>query len=215
MTGRQKLLIIDDDAEYAESLARLMPARYDVKTAFTLRQATAKLTSYPFDCVVSDFVLAEDDGFDFLKIACALNPAPKVIFITAFATKEMAIALLNLGAHGLLEKPFAIAVLTELLEKNADDPKPSAWRLDPGPRIMTTPAGAFELTEVEFKVVSYMIGHAGRWVSREELIAQVWGRSSLSRNVLDTHLTNLKRKVPDLKDALKAVRGRGYLLEES
>ena len=82
-------------------------------------------------------------------------------------------------------------------------------------RAIITLAGNFELTEVEFKIVSYMLSQRGRWISRVELIEQVWGKSSISRNVLDTHLTNLKRKVPNLRDAIKVVRGRGYLLEET
>lgn len=158
--------------------------------------------------------MAENDGFEFLEIAHTLKNPPKVIFMTAFATKQMAISLLNLGAHGLLEKPFSISALVDLLERKEGIKKAEVWQLEPATRIMTTSAGNFELTEVEFKVASYMIGHAGRWISREELIEQVWGTASLSRNVLDTHLTNLKKKVPELRETLKVVRGRGYLLEK-
>lgn len=213
-TDFKKILIVDDDIEYAEGLAKLMPSHFQVKTAFTLKQAAEQLASYPFDCVVSDFVLAENDGFEFLEIAHALKNPPKVIFMTAFATKHIAISLLNLGAHGLLEKPFSISILMDLLEKKGNAKKTEPWQLDPATRVMSTPAGDFDLTEVEFKVASYIIAHAGRWISREELIEQVWGKATLSRNVFDTHLTNLKRKIPELRDTLKVIRGRGYLLEK-
>lgn len=209
-----KILVIDDDAEFAEHLAGLMPSHYQVKTAYSLKQATERLTCYPFDSIVSDFMLAEHDGFEFLKTIYSLTHPPKIIFMTAFASKEMAISLLNRGVHGLLEKPFTISALTDLLERKREDLAEKPWKLDPATRAILTSAGEFELTEVEFKVISYLLSRSGKWVSREELVEQVWGKASQSRNVLDTHLTNLKRKVPALRDALKVVRGRGYLLED-
>jgi DNA-binding response OmpR family regulator len=209
-----KVLIIDDDSEFAEHLAGLMPSRYQIKTAYSVKQAMEQLTRYPFDSVVTDFVLADDDSVEFLKTIYSLKNPPKVIFITAFANKDMAISLLNLGVHGLLEKPFSISTLTDLLDKKVESKTTKPWRLDPSARIMATTLGDFELTEVEFKVVSYLLSNLGKWISREELVEQIWGKENRSRNVLDTHLTNLKRKVPVLKDTLKAVRGRGYLLEE-
>ncbi|MBX3022370.1 MAG: response regulator transcription factor [Bdellovibrionales bacterium] len=211
----QRILILDDDAEFAESLAQLLPTHYHVKTAFSLKQATDQLARYPFECVVSDFVLAEHDGFEFLKALHTYENPPKIVFMTAFANKDMAISLLNQGIHGLLEKPFSISTLTELIERRVSAKPVKSWRLDPAMRVIITLAGNFELTEVEFKIVSYMLSQSDRWISREELIEQVWGKSSISRNVLDTHLTNLKRKVPSLKEAIKVVRGRGYLLEET
>jgi two-component system OmpR family response regulator len=209
-----KVLIIDDDSDFAEHLAGLMPSHYQVKTVYSSKQAMEQLTRYPFDSIVSDFVLAECDGFELLKAIHFLTCPPKVVFITAFANKEMAISLLNLGVHGLLEKPFPVSTLTDLLDKETENKITKTWRLDPSTRTMTTTAGDFELTEVEFKVVSYLLSNLGKWISREELVEQVWGKENRSRNVLDTHLTNLKRKIPVLRDTLKVVRGRGYLLEE-
>lgn len=210
----QKILIIDDDAEFAEHLAGLMPTNYQVKTAYSLKQAIERLTCYPFDGIVSDFVLAEHDGFDFLKTLCSFKQPPKIVFMTAFANKEMAISLLNLGVHGLLEKPFEVPALVDLLESKMAVQTKKPWKLDPATRVIVTATGEFELTEVEFKVIFYLVNHSGKWISREELVEQVWGKAIQSRNVLDTHLTNLKRKVPILRTTLKAVRGRGYLLEE-
>lgn len=209
-----KVLIVDDDSDFAEHLAGLMPSHYQVKTAYSLKQAQGQLAKYPFDSVVSDYILAEYDGLEFLKTVRSLSKPPKVIFITAFANKEMAISLLNQGVHGLLEKPFDVSTLTDLLEKKGDQKSTKTWQLDPSERTITTMAGRFELTEVEFKVVSCLLNNLGTWVSREELVKEVWGDASHSRNVLDTHLTNLKRKVPNLRDAIKVVRGRGYILDQ-
>lgn len=209
-----KILIVDDDSDFAEHLAGLMPSHYQVKTAYSLKLALDLLNRFPFDSIVSDFMLADYNGFEFLKAIKSLAHPPKVVFITAFANKEMAISLLNLGVQGLLEKPFTIPTLTDLLETKTEDKLLNTWHLNPSTRVMTTTAGSFELTEVEFKVVSYLMGHLGRWISREELVEQIWGKESRSRNVLDTHLTNLKRKIPSLRDSIKVVRGRGYLLEE-
>lgn len=209
-----KILIVDDDSEFAEHLAGLMPAHCRIKTAYSLRQAAERLSQSPFDSVVSDFVLAEHDGFEFLKIVHSLKNPPRVVFMTAFANKDMAISLLNLGVDGLLEKPFSVSSLIDLLERKAEIRAANPWKLDPARRAILTKEGEFGLTEVEFRIVSCLLGRSGAWISREELVEQVWGSANHSRNVLDTHLTNLKRKVPVLRTGLKTVRGRGYLLEE-
>lgn len=82
----------------------------------------------------------------------------------------MAISLLNLGVHGLLEKPFPVSSLTDLLDKKTESRIENSWRLDPSARRMTNGTEDIELTEVEFKVVSYLLGNLGKWIAREELV---------------------------------------------
>ena len=215
MTTTKRVLILDDDANFAQTLAGVLPSTYQAKTVFSLKQAVEQMALSPFDWIVSDFILAEYNGFDFLKTLNTLGRPPKVVFMTAFANKEMAISLLNHGVHGLLEKPFSVSQLVTLLDKQIGEPPTRAWTLDASNRSITTVAGSIELTEVEFKIVSYVLSQAGQWISRDEIVEHVWGNGSTSRNVLDTHLTNLKRKVPDLRKSLKVVRGRGYCLENT
>lgn len=208
-----RVLIVDDDSEFADSLGNLMPARFVTQTAYSLKQAVVLITQNPFDSVVSDFVLAEHNGFDFLETIQSLNSPPKVFFMTAFANKDMAISLLNQGVQGLLEKPFSISELTSLLEKHEAPDHSKFWRIEPSLRVVNIGSQKVELTEVEYQLVTYFLANLGKWVRRQELIETIWGQESRSRNALDTHLTNLKRKIPALKGSLKTVRGRGYLLE--
>ena len=71
----------------------------------------------------------------------------------------------------------------------------------------------FELTETEFKILRYFLERENQVLDRQELIHYLWGNSKSSRNKLHTHLTNLKNKVPFVKEALQTIPRVGFKLK--
>ncbi len=210
---------MEDDVSFANQISILLQNTYDIKLAYTFKSALELVLKYPFDLVVSDYVLADVLGVELIESIKSFSNPPKIIFMTAFASKDIAITLLNAGASGLIEKPFSIGELINLINRvlqsseNSEVISISKWQIDPASRSMTTSTGTSELTEVEFKLMTYFLNNSDKWISREEIIEQVWGSDCRSRNVLDTHLTNLKKKVPSFRENLKVIRGRGYRIE--
>lgn len=210
----KKILILEDDRRFNATVSNVLSGRFAVKSAHSLKEASHLIATCHFDCVISDFMLGDGDGFGAMNLLKLLLPKPKIIFMTAFAEKEMLVKLLNCDIDGFLEKPFDLMKLNELLiktlppEGNAD--APMSLVLIPFERLLKLNDEKFVLTEVEFKIVSYLFTQKDRWIGREELIQYLWGDSVISRNTLDTHLCNLKKKVPKFKDSLKVVRGRGF-----
>lgn len=210
----KKVLLIEDDVRLKETLSLLLSPQFKVQTADSVAEATKLASSNRFDAIISDFVLNDGDGFSMLNFINKIQPRPKLFFITAYAEKDMAIKLLNEKIDGFIEKPFEFSHLLNLLEKELfQEPVigPSRMRLIPYEKMLVLRNNSISLTEVEFKILSYLLSQKNVWVSREDLIEYIWGESIQSRNILDTHLSNLKKKIPTFKDDLKVVRGRGYL----
>lgn len=111
------ILLVEDEAVGRELLARgLTRAGYQVATAANGVEA-AKLLEREFEFVVTDLVMPHADG---LAVLAELNrrrhPAQRIV-VTSFADKDRVVAVLNLGADYLLEKPFGVETLTAVLER--------------------------------------------------------------------------------------------------
>ncbi len=210
----KRVLLIEDDERLKDTLCHLLSPKFKVQSAESVAEATTLATANRFDAIISDFVLNDGDGFSMLNFINRIEPRPKLFFITAYAEKDMAIKLLNEKIDGFIEKPFELSHLMSLLEKELGTTmshNTSTMKLIPYEKVVVLDDIPINLTEVEFKILTYLLAHKNVWISREEIIEHMWGQSTQSRNILDTHLSNLKKKMPNFKANLKVVRGRGYL----
>ncbi len=115
------LLILDDD----ESLLRYIKKSLNVDdlnifTANSIYAARGLLKEYKFDIVVIDYMLKGEFGFQFVPYAQAHNKRVKIVMITAFAEKDMAIEALNMGITAFLQKPFVIDDLTNIIVEHRE-----------------------------------------------------------------------------------------------
>lgn len=122
----QTILLVDDEATSCELMARgLRRAGYEVTTASDGKEA-ADLLDRNFDYVVTDLVMPVADGLSLLAEMNRRGHEGLRVVITSFADKERVIAVLNQGAHYLLEKPFSaerlVGVLEHLSQERSTDP---------------------------------------------------------------------------------------------
>jgi DNA-binding response OmpR family regulator len=228
------LLLIDDDSTFLDSVSLALRSRGTILRASAYEEAKKLLSGIAFDIVISDYKMTRGDGLDVLREVKRLCPTTPVILVTAFAEKDMAIKSVNLGANGLLEKPIDLVELTKtvdrLLALRAETaaaktlsplPEPLS-KMEPSHRAgdlvlnssdltVSHEGQTYQLTDIEFRILWAFVSSEGRRVSREELLTNIWGNATLSSNLFDTHLTNLKKKLPFLKTRLRAVRGLGYI----
>ena len=137
------------------------------------------------------------------------KPNLPILIVTAHASKENCIQALNLGVNGLFEKPVDYAFLKTTLEKfqTTSDELP----LNHERKAVYSGNKWIDLTSTEYRILE-SLKIAQRRMTRAELQGAVWPGSSISENNLDTHLTNLKKKIPELNQYLNVKRGLGYFL---
>ena len=114
----EKVLLIDDEEEFLETLSERMEIRgMDVSTAANASNAVSALDSGDYDAIVLDLQMPDMNGIEMLKIIKKTHPDMQVILLTGQATLEAGIEAMKLGAMDFMEKPADIDSLTEKIKK--------------------------------------------------------------------------------------------------
>jgi DNA-binding NtrC family response regulator len=118
MEMKPRILIVDDEKDFTESLAERLALRdYDVSTSFSGEEALEKLRTYNLDVVILDVQMPGLDGIETLREIKRIKPLTEVIMLTAHATVETAIKGMQLGALDYLMKPCDNEELVSKIER--------------------------------------------------------------------------------------------------
>jgi DNA-binding response OmpR family regulator len=223
-----RVLIIEDDGKVAGAVRTGLAAEgYDVAVARTGEDGYFRATTEPFDLIVLDIGLPGRSGLEILSGLRGRGMTLPVLLLTARDAVEDRVLGLDTGADDYLVKPFAFAELLARLRALGRRGRPDdALRvrlgdleLDPVTRTARRGDEALDLTPREFELLEYLLRHQGQIVSREMLARDVWReprRGTPLDNVIDVHITHLRKKV-DAGSAprlIHTVRGVGFLMKE-
>ena len=224
--SRPKLLIVDDDHELCSMLVEYLgPEGFATETVGSGPKALERLGRSAVDLVVLDVMLPELSGFEVLRRIRAGSRVP-VIMLTARGEEVDRVVGLEMGADDYLAKPFSprelVARVRAVLRRMAADGQlPSgilSWgplRLDLRGRRAQVNDQDLELTAAELRILELLVRADTKTVTRDELMTQALGRRLLPTDrSLDTHVSNLRRKLLKVTDrvSLESVRGTGYAL---
>jgi DNA-binding response OmpR family regulator len=226
--ARTHLLIVDDDHELCSMLVEYLgPEGFTTETAGTGSAALERVSRGAFDLVVLDVMLPELSGFEVLRRLRSVSRIP-VIMLTARGEEVDRVIGLELGADDYLAKPFSprelVARIRAVMRRMAVEPQSApglvSWgplRLDLRARRAEVEGADLELTAAELRILELLMRADTRTVSREDLMMQALGRRLLPTDrSLDTHVSNLRRKLGKLTDRVSvlSVRGSGYALTQ-
>ncbi|WP_313705624.1 response regulator transcription factor [Massilia sp.] len=216
------ILLVEDDAVLADGLSRTLQAQgMQVELARDGLQADLLLQRNPPAVAVLDIGLPGIDGFDVVRRLRARGDATPVLLLTARDAVEDRVRGLETGADDYLVKPFAtpelVARIRALARRNA--PKSNILALgnivlDSGARRARVGERPLELSVREWAVLEYLLQHAGRVVSKQQIVDAIapWGED-LTLNAVEVYVSRLRLKLNGAGVALRTIRGFGYLLE--
>jgi DNA-binding response OmpR family regulator len=223
-----RLLIIDDDARLAEMLVEyLAPEGIELTTVPSGIQGLRSAQRENYDLIILDVMLPGLSGFDVLKQLRESGSNTPVLMLTARGDDVDRIVGLDLGADDYLPKPFnprellarVKAILRRTSEVEGDEPvEMSVGKLRVNLRRREAWLGeqSLKLTNAEFVILVTLMRAPGEVVSREALTRTALGRQLLPDDrSLDTHISNLRRKVGSDENAdvvIRSIRGSGYVL---
>ena len=223
-----RLLIIDDDVDLARMLSEyLAPEGVELSTANSGSQGLALARSQEFDLIILDVMLPGLSGFDVLKQYRESGGKTPVLMLTARGDDVDRIVGLEMGADDYLPKPFnprellarVKAVLRRTVDSDDDLPQSvsvGSLHADLKRREARVGDEALNLTNAEFVILAALMREPGEVVSRAALTRAALGRQLLPEDrSLDTHISNLRRKINALDNAqstIRSIRGSGYLL---
>jgi DNA-binding response OmpR family regulator len=223
------LVIEDDDAIRRGMLQTLRVHGYQTLEAPDDRTGLELALTAEYDLILLDLVLPGADGLDILRQVRARRDRVPVIILTARGDEDDRVAGLRLGADDYVVKPFSVrelmARVEAVLRRSPERPgEPREWPLpggvlDLGAReLRFHDGGRCALSEREAELLRYLVRHAGRAVSRDELLARVWRMNpdAIDTRTVDVHVARLREKLRDDREQPRIIvtlRGRGYMLQ--
>jgi DNA-binding response OmpR family regulator len=224
--ARPTILLVEDERSIAEPFAGALSREgFEPVIAGTARAALELFHRHDPQLVLLDIALPDGDGREVCR-ALRRESAVPIIMLTARGTETDRVVGLELGADDYVVKPFSsaevIARIRAVLRRSgreaATTPDPpvaiDGLRLDPGARSATLDGEPLDLSRKEFDLLARLMREAGRVVTREDLMSDVWDENWFgSTKTLDVHIGFLRRKLDD--DAtdprfLHTVRGVGF-----
>ncbi len=218
------VLIVEDQKDLAgEIKIFLEKENYLCDLAFTGKIASEKIFVNNYDFVLLDLGLPDYEGLDLLKESRESNKDSSFIILTARGDVDNKIKGLNLGADDYLAKPFSLLELLSRmnaitrrkhgLKKNTFEIK--GFIVDMQKRAVYFSSKEIPLTKKEFDILSYLILHKNRVLTRVQLTEHLWGdvlEENYDSNYIDVHIKNLRKKlaVYSSSDWIETVRGIGY-----
>jgi len=222
-----KILVIEDDAESARYIAKgLRESGLVVDIASNGRDGLIRVLSEDYDLAIVDRMLPELDGLSLVERLRGAGKATRVLFLSAMSGVQDRVRGLRSGGDDYLAKPFAFSELLARVEALLRRPaaEEAATRLTVGDLEMDLLARsvkrgerAIELQPREFKILEYLMRHAGQVVTRTMLLENVWNyHFDPQTNVIDVHISRLRGKIDRDFDQplLHTVRGAGYCLRD-
>ncbi|HMF75402.1 MAG TPA: response regulator transcription factor [Bryobacteraceae bacterium] len=224
-----RILVIEDERKLASAVKQGLEADgYSVELAHTGEEGFYLICKQTFDLAILDVMLPGRDGFEILGSLRQQGIRIPILLLTARDALEDRVLGLDTGADDYLVKPFAfpelLARIRALLRRGStietgSSSKVADLEIDLTHRHVSRDGQTIELTSKEYEILEYLFINKGRVVSREMLARDIWkdiARQTPLDNVIDVHVTHLRRKIDDgfSKKLLHTVRGLGFVLRE-
>ncbi len=201
---------IDHEVSSNDPLIQALPSSIKFEFISSSFEEAVHLTPWEsVDLLVMELRVPGHDTLSWVPKIRSKNETLPILLVTAHASKELCMQAINLGINGILEKPASPGALSAHLQRYLH--KLEELKLDQNRKSVFSKNRWVDLTSTEYKILETLKMSEKR-LTRSELQNHVWPNASISENNLDTHLTNLKRKIPELQQHLSVKRGLGYFL---
>ncbi|WP_431302396.1 response regulator transcription factor [Sediminicoccus sp. BL-A-41-H5] len=216
-----RILVVEDEAGIARDVLRaLAHAGFAAEHLADGAAAWERGGTEPFAAAILDLNLPGVDGLSLLRRWRAEGVAFPILVLSARATWAVRVEAIDAGADDYLVKPFAmeelLARLRAILRRNAglagNVLRAGGLALDTRARRLTQGGEAVELTPLEFRLIAYLMHHAGRAVHQTELMEHLYAdEADRADNAVEALVARLRRKIGAA--TIRTRRGHGYVVE--
>src|SRR5438874_9470081 len=223
-----RIVIVEDEPAIRRGVVDALRASgYEVAEAADGARGLEEAVRLGVDLVLLDLLLPQRDGLEVLSELRKVRPTLPVIILTAKGTEDDRVRGLKMGADDYVVKPFSarelLARVEAVLRRSVDRPADvHAARLGRAVvdferrEVRWSDRERAELSESEAAILSFLLAHKQRAVSREELLARLWGIGGVETRTIDMHVARLRTKLKgpangSVPEAIVTVRAQGYM----
>ena len=218
-----RILIVEDEQSLRDLLvAALQREGWEVHAVGDANAGEDAVERFSPDVAILDIRLG--DGPDGLTLARRIRQRSDLpfLFLTDRSGVEDRLAGFESGADDYLAKPFILAELLARLRVvlrrrgriGNDTIEIGPLKIDPSGRRVFIDDALVELTRIEFELLTQLATQAGRVASKTDLLSRVWGFEGFDQNLVEVHISSLRRKMGARGAMIQTVRGVGYVLRE-
>jgi two-component system OmpR family response regulator len=217
-----RILVVEDDTNLNRQLKEaLTEAGYAVDVAFDGEEGHFLGDTEPYDAVVLDIGLPQMDGLSVLEEWRRAGKTTPVLLLTARDRWSDKVQGIDAGADDYVAKPFhmeeVLARLRALVRRAAglasNEIVAGSVRLDSRSGKVTVDGQSVKLTSHELRLLSYLMHHKGKVISRTELTEHLYDQDfDRDSNTIEVFVGRLRKKLPE--DCIQTVRGLGYQIAE-
>ena len=222
-----QILVVEDEQSISNLIKiNLTKAGYACDCAYDGLAAVDMLDKKPYDLVLLDIMLPDEDGLTILKKLRDNGPTRRlpVIMLTAKGTEYDKVVGLDSGADDYIPKPFGMMELVSRVrallrrtepEKRADSCEAGAIHVDLNRHVVMVDGQIVNLTFKEFELLCYLIENKGMVLTRDQLLSKIWGYDfDGETRTVDVHIRTLRQKLGEASRCIETIRGVGYKLED-
>ena len=220
-----RILVVEDDSETAGYLTGgLEEEGHAVSWSRAGRDGLFLAMTENFDLLIIDRMLPELDGLTLVKTLRAARIETPILFLTTMSGIDDRVVGLNAGGDDYLVKPFAFSELVARVRALSRRPrgttvdtqfKVADLELDVVKHVVKRGGQEIQLQPREYRLLEYLMRHAGQVVTRTMLLDNVWNyHFDPKTNVVESHLSRLRTKIDKgfTPELIHTVRGAGYCL---
>ena len=222
-----KILLIEDDQSVADFIIKgLMEKNHVVDHCPDGKDGLFMATTESYDVMIIDRMLPSVDGLTIIRTLRASKVSSSVLILSAMADVEQRVEGLQSGADDYLVKPFSFSELHARVEilgrrNNSSDAQVTELlvadlRIDLISHKVSRAEQSIELLATEYRLLEYLMQHAGQVVSRTMLLEHVWDyHFDPQTNVIDVHMSRLRKKIDKQFHfpLIHTIRGSGYVIK--
>ncbi|MBV8252100.1 MAG: response regulator transcription factor [Chitinophaga sp.] len=221
-----KVLIVEDEQIMAQEMTTFLKTAYTCEVVGNAVAAIHMLEDGPYDFLLLDLGLPDMDGLQLLREARKISPDAAIIILTARGQLEDRIKGLDLGADDYLPKPFSLLELQSRMQAIARRKfglqtatiQVGDFHLDIQKRCICFNTTDIDLSRKEFDLLSYMVLHKNRPLTRMQLSEHIWGDfgdADYDSNFIDVHIKNIRKKLSayGTVEWLTTIRNVGYKIK--
>ncbi|EQC49585.1 response regulator receiver domain protein [Bacteriovorax sp. BSW11_IV] len=214
--------IVDDVYNNLMSYKELLENEFDLELIQNPLELLGFLNTSKTDLVLLDLHMPNVNGFELYNKFKDTHPNLPVIFLTGDPSEEAVVEGLNLGAEDFIVKPVSLKELVARVRNKINSKKGKKkdtavikypeFSLHTEVQMAEIGEKKVQLTPIEFKIIHLLARNPNKIFSREYITNLVWPNVHVQNQNIDTHLSNLRKKLKPFSQYIKTIKSRGYIL---